>query len=315
MREPTVLIVDSEAPFYARELARQVPGPRYLAAPDAAAAMPLAAQARVIVGLAPGLSADLLSAAPQLEWVQALTTGVDTLLAEPAMTGIALTNCGGIHGPQMSELAILLMLALNRDFPRLLDSQRAARWDRRKQTLLTGKTVCILGIGAIAQTLAPLCNAFGMRVTGVSDGRAQVPGFARIHRRAALTQAVSDADFLVVLTAYSPDTHHIVDATVLASMKPSAFLVNLSRGGCVDEPALIEALRSQTIAGAGLDVFSTEPLPADSPFWTLPNVIVTPHIGGFSDTYQHQALPVVARNLADWRAGGVAGLKNRLDRG
>lgn len=314
MTQPTVLIADSESAFYARELAAAVPGPRYVSAYDAAAAMPLAADASVIIGLGPFLPSALFQAAPKLEWVHTLTTGFDNLLADPALKGISITNTGGIHGPQMSELAILMMMSCARKFPAILASQKAGVWDRRKQTLLLGKTVCIVGIGAIAQTLAGLCNAFGMRVTGVSDGRAQVDGFAQIHKRAALTQAVSEADFLVVLTPYSPATHHIIDAAVLAAMKPTAYLINLSRGGCADEAALLDALIAQTIAGAALDVFATEPLPPSSPFWSQPNVIVTPHIGGFSDIYHQQALPIAVRHMTEWVAGGTAALTNRLDR-
>lgn len=314
MSEPTVLIVDSESAYYACELARAVPGPRYITAPNAAEAMPLAPDATVIVGLGPFLPSALFTAAPKLEWVHTLTTGVDNLLADTALTGLAITNSGGFHGPQMSELAILMMLSCARKFPRMLEHQNSATWERWKQPLLLDKTVCIVGVGAIAQTLAGLCNAFGMRVTGVSDGRTQVDGFAKIHKRAALTTAASQADFLVVLTPYSPATHHIINAEILAAMKPSAFLINISRGGCVDETALLETLRAKRIAGAALDVFATEPLPPSSPFWSQPNVIVTPHIGGFADIYAQQALPIVARHMTEWLHGGTAALTNRQDR-
>jgi len=314
MPEPTILIADSESAYYARELAASLPGPRYLTAPNAAEAMPLAAEASVIVGLGPFLPSALFQAAPKLEWVHTLTTGVDNLLADTALKGLAITNSGGFHGPQMSELAILMMMSCARKFPRMLDNQKTATWDRWKQSLLLDKTVCIVGVGAIAQTLAGLCNAFGMRVTGVSDGRAQVPGFAAIHKRAALTTAASEADFLVVLTPYNAQTHHIIDAPVLHAMKPSAFLINISRGGCVDEAALHDALTDGTISGAALDVFATEPLPATSAFWSLPNVIVTPHIGGFADIYAQQALPIVIKHMTEWLNGGTSALTNRQDR-
>lgn len=314
MPDPMVLILDSEAAFYARELATQVPGPRYVGVTDLDAALPLAAEAKVLIGLAPFLKDPLLRAAPQLEWVQALTTGVDNLLDNPALRGVALTNCGGIHGPQMSELAMLAMLALNRRFPAMLDAQRAGRWDRQKQPLLQNKTLCVVGLGAIAQVLAGVAAPFGLRLTGVSDGRAEVPGFDRVFRRAELHAALAEADFTVVLVPYSPATHHLIDAGAIAAMKPSGYLINLARGGCVDEAALLAALTEGRIAGAALDVFATEPLPKGSPFWTAPNCIVTPHVGGFSDTYHEQALPVVARQMAAWLRGGTAALTDRLDR-
>lgn len=315
MADPLVLIYNSEAEYYARKLAAQVPGARYQPAITLEDALPFAAEARVIVGLAPYIPDALFAAAPQLEWVQALTTGIDNLLAHPGLKGVALTNCGGIHGPQMSELAILSMLALARRFPAMVENQKAARWEPWRQSLLQHKTLCIVGLGAIAQTLAGIAAAFGMRVTGVSDGRAEVPGFARVFSRADLPQAMAEADFTVVLVPYSPATHHLVNAQAIAAMKPTGFLVNIARGGCVDEAAVLAALQGGRIAGAALDVFSTEPLPEDSPFWSAPNCIVTPHVGGFSDTYHEQALPVIAANMADWVRGGTAALQHRLDKG
>lgn len=309
-----ILIVDSEAGYYARELGQRFPGATFLTAANSDEALPLAQNATVIIGLAPYLSKELLAAAPKLEWVQALTTGVDNLRGTPAMQGIALTNCGGIHGPQMSELAILSMMALARDFPTILDNQKTARWDRRKQSLLMGKTLCIVGLGAIAETLARVASPFGMRITGVSDGRSSVPGFDRIFKRADLLPAMADSDFTVVLVPYSPQTHHIIGDAAIRAMKPTAYLVNIARGGCVDEAALLDALREGRIAGAALDVFSTEPLPADSQFWNAPNCIVTPHIGGFSDTYHEQALPVVAVHVAEYLEGGVDALSHLLDK-
>lgn len=311
---PKVLIFDSEAPFYARELAVRCPGAVYLATNDPDEALAMAPDARVIVGLAPFIPRPAMAAARGLEWIQALTTGVDNLLADPDLRGVALTNCGGIHGPQMTELAILSMMALARDYPAMLEAQKARVWDRRKQSLLMGKTLCIVGLGAIAETLARVAGAFGMVVTGVSDGRAAVPGFARIHKRAALPRAMAEADFTVVLVPYSAATHHIVGPEAIAAVKPSGYLVNLSRGGTVDEAALLAALEDRRIGGAALDVFATEPLPADSPFWHAPRCIVTPHVGGFSDTYHEQALPVVAAHMAEYLAGGVAALTQRLDR-
>ena len=309
-----IVIFDSEAAYYARHLSEQFPSLSITATGDLEEAIAAAADARVLIGLAPYLQDRLLAAAPRLEWVQALTTGVDNLLGNPKMKGAALTSCGGIHGPQMSELAILMMLAGIRRFPAMLDNQRQGRWERWKQPLLSGRTVCIVGLGAIAETLAGICRAFGMTVTGVSSGRSEVPGFARIYRREELPQAAHEADFLVILVPHSPQTHHIINAQVLGAMRPDAWLINIARGGCVDEEALLEVLRSGKIAGAGLDVFAAEPLPPESPFWSMPNVIVTPHIGGFSATYHEQALPVVARNMADWLRGGVSALTGRLDK-
>lgn len=316
MKNPkTVLVLDAEADWYAEELGRTCPDHRFIAARDPDAALRHAEEAEILIGLAPALPRDLIGAMPRLEWVQALTTGVDNLLAMPQLApGVTLSNCGGFHGPQMSELSLLMMLALNRDFPRMLANQADHRWERRPQPLLQDKTVAILGVGAIAEDLAVRCNAFGMTVTGVSDGRAAVPGFARIYKRRDLNEAAAQCDFLVVLVPLDASTRHIVDAGVLAAMKPDAFLINVSRGGCVDEDALLDALRDGRIAGAALDVFAQEPLDRDSPLWSAPRTLITPHIGGMADVYKHQALPIVAANLAAYAAGGAAALSGRIAR-
>jgi phosphoglycerate dehydrogenase-like enzyme len=139
-------------------------------------------------------------------------------------------------------------------------------------------------------------------------------GFDRMVPREELERTVPGLDFLVLLTPYTPETHGIVNARVLAAMKPSAFLVNLARGGIVDEEALGRALRERKITGAALDVFGTEPLPAEHPFWSMENVIVTPHLGGFHDQYAAQALPTVEENLRRFLAGDVKNMINVVKR-
>lgn len=316
MTHKHVLVFDQKAAWYAGALAELCPGYTFTAVTEAEEAMEQGGDAQVLVALAPPVTAGLIAAMPRLEWVQALTTGVDNLLSMPELgPQVVVTNCRGIHGPQMSELAILLMLALGRKFPQMVRNQAGATWQRWEQPLLFGRTVCIVGLGVIAEDLAKRCGSFGMRVTGVSDGRAEVDGFAAVYRRADTARAVADADYVVVVAPYSAETHHLIGPSVFAAMRPRAFLINLSRGGCVDEEALLTALNSGAIAGAGLDVFQTEPLPPDSPFWRLPNVIVTPHIGGMSDTYHEQALPIVAANLNAYARAGAAALASRVERG
>lgn len=311
----TVLVKDVDADWYVAELENRCPQYRYIAAQDDATAIPLARDADIIIGLAPALSAPLIKSAPSLEWVQALTTGVDNLVAMKALpTSVALTNCGGFHGPQMSELAFLMMLSLNRNFPKMIANQNLHKWERWPQRLLLEKTVAIVGVGAIAEQLAVRCNAFGMIVTGVSDGRDKVAGFAKMFKRADLTTAAAACDFLVVFLPYDAASHHIIDASVLAAMRPSAMLINMSRGGCVDEGALRVALESNVIAGAGLDVFATEPLHPSDPIWSAPNVLITPHIGGMSDIYKQQALPYVADNLNAYADSGTANLRGLVAR-
>lgn len=311
----TVLIRDSEAHWYAERLDELCSGYRFLAATDNETALHHAGDAEIIVGLAPVLDQELIAAAPRLAWIQALTTGVDNLLAMPALgPDVILSNCSGFHGPQMSELAFLLMLSLNRNSPAMIRNQQQHKWERWPQRLLLEKTVAIVGVGAIAEDLAKRCNAFGMTVIGVSNGRDEVPGFAKILKRRALKAAAAECDFLVVLTPYDATTHHIIDASILAAMQPHAYLINISRGGCVDEAALFQSLKNGKIAGAGLDVFAQEPLHPGDPLWSAPNVLITPHIGGMSDIYKQQALPLVADNLNRFSTGGAAALSGLIRR-
>jgi len=153
-----------------------------------------------------------------------------------------------------------------------------------------------------------------MRVTAVSDGRTEAPNVDQIYRRSDLAPAAGNADFLVVLVPLSPETRHIVDASILSKMKPTSYLINIARGGCVDEVALLEALQRSEIAGAGVDVFETEPLPPDHPLWRAPNLIATPHVGGFSDIYHEQCFPTVLGNLRAYAAGGPEALTNAVRR-
>jgi phosphoglycerate dehydrogenase-like enzyme len=219
-----------------------------------------------------------------------------------------------IHGPPMAEAALSAMLALSRGLPRLVLNQQNRRWERWPARLLEGKTVGILGVGAIAEVLAPRCRMMGMRVVGITSSPRDIAGFDRMVPRDDLTEAVRELDYFVLLTPYSKETHHIVDARALAAMKNDAYLINLARGGVVDEDALLQVLRFGGIAGAALDVFSQEPLPEDHPFWTLPNVLITPHVSGFNDGYARQAIPVVLENIRRFLAGHTANMLNLVKR-
>ncbi|HEY6821090.1 MAG TPA: D-2-hydroxyacid dehydrogenase, partial [Burkholderiales bacterium] len=263
----------------------------------------------------PMLHDDVLKAAPRLKWIQALGTGVDGIVDQPSLRkDVIVTKMHGFHGVPVSEAALLAMLALARNLPRAVRSQAARKWDRFPARTLDGKTVGILGVGAIAETLAPMCKAFGMRVVGVSSAPRVLPGFDEIFHRSDLVRAAADLDYLVLLTPLTQETRGIVNAEVLRAMKPSAFLVNLARGGVVDEPALLSSLQASQIAGAALDVFAKEPLPQDSPFWALPNVLITPHAGGFFDDYPKHALPTIEENLRRFLAGDTKHMVNQVKR-
>jgi len=276
---------------------------------------PYIGTADVLVTFGPMMADHVLAKAKNLKWIQALGTGIDGITDQPSLRGeVLVTHMHGFHGAPVSEAALMSMLALARDLPRSLRSQRERKWVRFPATLIRGKTVGIFGIGAIAEELAPRCKAMGMMVVGITSTKRPVAGIDRMFGRDELVTAVRGLDFLVLLTPYTPETRHIVNATVFAAMKPGSYLVNLARGGVVDEPALIEALRHGKLAGAALDVFAKEPLPEDHPFWTMDNVIITTHQGGFFDGYPDHALPVVEDNLRKFLAGDLKSMINIVKR-
>jgi phosphoglycerate dehydrogenase-like enzyme len=256
------------------------------------------------------LKADFTGAS-KLKWVQALGTGLDGITDQPSLRpDVIVTNVHGIHGRPVSEAALAGMLALARDIPRAVRAQGGRAWVRWPAKLIAGKTAGILGVGAIAEQLAPKCKALGMTVVGISSGARPVEGFDRMHGRDDLLRVVPGLDFLVLLTPYSAETHHLIGASVFAAMKPTSYLINLARGGIVDEDALVAALRARRLAGAALDVFQQEPLPPDHPLWSFDNVIITTHQGGFCDVYVDLAMPTIEHNLRCYLAGDFAKMTN-----
>lgn len=272
--------------------------------------------ADILLTFGPMMADHVVQEAINLKWIQALGSGVDGIVDLPSLRdNVMVTNLHGIQGPPVSEAAMMAMLALSRGLPRVFRSQDQHKWDRFPARLLKDKTVGIFGIGVIAAELAPKCKAFGMTVVGISSAKRAVPGFDRMHSRDELEQAVRELDYLVMLTPYSAATHGIIGEKVLAAMKASSYLINLARGGVVDEPALIKALQEGRIAGAALDVFTQEPLPGDHPFWSMDRVLITPHLGGFCDVYVDQALPVVEENIRRFLAGERGKMVNVVRKG
>lgn len=276
---------------------------------------PYIRSADILVTFAPMLTDEVLRQAQNLKWIQAMGTGVDNLIDLPSLgRNVIVTNVRGIHGAAVSEAAIMAMLALSRNFPDVIRNQDRRVWERWPARLLEGKSVGILGIGVIAEALAPRCKALGMSVVGISSSKRDVADFDRVYGRDELVSAVRQLDYLVVLTPYSPATRHLVDAAILSAMKPSSYVINLARGGVIHEQALVTALENDQIAGAALDVFSHEPLPRDHPLWSMKNVIVMPHLAGFFDGYADRALPVVEENIRRFLAGDTANMVNVVTR-
>ena len=303
-----------DAGYFAPKLRERFPALDIVTVPDLPDADSLLAGAEVIMAAGHGFNDERLGRAGRLKWIHAMTTGFDAIVGSQLnlRPEVVVTTTRGIHGPQTAEMAFLYMLNLARDYARMRDNQKRHVWKRWTQVRLYGKTVTIMGLGQIAEGLAPRCKAFGMTVLGVTNTPREVPGYDRQYSYAQLEQAAALADFLVVLTPYSPEADGIINAKLLAAMKPSAFLINLARGGLCDEDALLEALRSKRIAGAGLDVFRTEPLPADSPFWDLDNVLITAHCSGSSDDNLAMTWPIIETNMRCFLDGRWSEMINRI---
>lgn len=306
-----VLFAHRDFDYFVPMLQKRFPALNILTAMDLPEAEELLAGAEIIIANGHPFNDERLARAANLKWIQAMTTGTDAIVgARTLRPGVIVTSTRGIHGPQMAEMAFLYMLNLARDYPRMLANQQQHVWKRWTQTRLHGKTVAILGLGLTAEALAPRCKAFGMTVLGITRTPRSLAGYDRIFDYNGLQQAAALADFLVVLAPYSNDTDSIIDAGVLAAMKPTAFLLNLARGGLCDEDALLDALRSKRIAGAGLDVFHTEPLPPESPFWDLDNVLITAHCSGSSDDNLALTWPIIETNMSCYLEGRGAQMLN-----
>jgi phosphoglycerate dehydrogenase-like enzyme len=272
---------------------------------------PYIADVDILLCFSPPMADHVVRDASKLKWIQALGTGVDNIVDLPSLgKEVLVTNVRGIHGAPVSEATIAFMLSLARDMPRSVRAQEQSKWERWPSALLAGKTVGILGVGLIAEYLAPICKTFGMTVVGISGSPRETRHFDRMAHRNDLTKVVGDLDFLVVLTPLSAETRNIVGEKVFAAMKPTAYLVNVARGGVVDEPALIAALEAGKIAGAGLDVFSQEPLPSDNPLWKTKNLTIFSHLGGYSQGYEDRAMPTIAGNMGKFLAGDLKSMIN-----
>ncbi|HVY56730.1 MAG TPA: D-2-hydroxyacid dehydrogenase [Xanthobacteraceae bacterium] len=266
----------------------------------------------VLVAFGIAIDDDMIRRATRLKWIQSLATGVDHFLRCPSLRPeVYLTSARGIHGPAMRETVAYLMLSLSHDTRRLVEQQRQHRWDRsRPWSLLCGKTAVIVGVGLSGTAIARLLKAFGMRVVGVSRTPREVEGFDRIVTPDRLPEVASEADYLINILPGDKHNLDLIGAKLFAAMKPTAFFVNVGRGETVDEQALIAALKEGRIAGAGLDVFRTEPLPAASPLWNMPNVFLTSHIGGLFSEYEEYVMPILGDNMRLFLDGHPEKMRN-----
>jgi len=302
-------------------LRARFPQVQFTGADDAATLAREAEDADVFYGWR--FPAALIPTARRLRWIQSASAGIEGHpVEELAARGITLTNAAGVASATIAEHVLAVMLALCRNLHVAFRLQREARWDRPAVMMgtgtflreLRGSAVAVLGLGPIGLEVAERAAAFGAIVRGCrrrpAGGNPPRP-FDAIVGPEGLAELLAWADFVVVALPHTVATERILGRRELALLKPSAYLVNVARGSIVDEAALVEALASGAIAGAALDVFEQEPLPAESPFWTLPNVIVTPHVAGARPRYLEVALELFTANLERYLAD--APLLNRVD--
>lgn len=265
---------------------------------------------------------DLLAAATRLRWVSFWSAGLDNKLTPELLArDLHITNASGIHGPNIAEHVLAFMLMFTRQMPWHLRAQIEGEWRRSPRfhgataSELTGQTLGVVGLGRIGEALTVRAKAFGMRVVATKrDPRARYTADITpdaLYPPEALPRLLAESDHVCIALPSTPQTYHLFDAAMLAHLKSTAYLYNIARGKIVDEAALIAVLQAGRLAGAGLDVFETEPLPADSPLWKMENVILTPHVAGLTPHYFARAAALFAANLKRYLDG--LPLQNRYD--
>jgi phosphoglycerate dehydrogenase-like enzyme len=278
------------------------------------------AVAQVLFGI-PGDSPQGLSEAvranPSLRWVQATSAGAGEQVGAAELTDeelgrVIVTSAAGVHAGPLAEFALFGMLAFAKDLPRLLADQRARRWDHYPMAELSGRTLLIVGLGQIGAEVARLAAALRMRVIGLNrtgaGEHAHLHALGRIDR---LEDWLPEADAIVISLPLTDQTRGLLDAAAITRIKPGATLVNVGRGGVLDESALIDALREERLAGAALDVVATEPLDAHSPLWELPNVLLSPHTAALSVRENERIVSLFVENIRRYLRG--EDLLNRVD--
>lgn len=270
---------------------------------------------------------------PNLRWLQFHFAGVDDILELPLVRkpGLVVTHLSGVAAPQMAEYIVMMMLGLAHRLPEIYANQAKMewprdRWDRYMPKKIRGSTVGIVGYGSIGREVARLLQSFNVTILATKldvrhpqdegyciEGLGDPVGdlFHRLYPVQALASMLKECDFIVVCLPLTGKTRNLIDEKILRSLKPTAFIIDVGRGGIIDQNALLNALQEYKLAGAALDVFSEEPLPPGNPLWKLPNVIVTPHVSGISPSYRQDAVDLFETNLRRFINGET--LLNRLD--
>jgi phosphoglycerate dehydrogenase-like enzyme len=267
-------------------------------------------EAEVVAG---NIAASALARAARLRWVQSWAAGPDTLLyPEMIASPVICTSCKGNGAIPLAEHAMMLMLMLNRDMPRWQRARAEHRWEHRPHGELNGLTCGVIGLGYSGQDLALKCKAFHMRTLGIRRTPQPTPHVDEVLPAERLHDLLAASDFVVVTAPRTSETVGMLGEAEFQAMKPTAHYICFSRGGIADDAALLRALTEGWIAGAGLDAHGQEPLPTDSPFWDLPNVLVTPHNGATTPATRQRGIDIFVENLRRYQAG--QSLHNVIDK-
>ncbi|HYQ08160.1 MAG TPA: D-2-hydroxyacid dehydrogenase [Xanthobacteraceae bacterium] len=310
-----ILVVDIHAELYRDRLQAEFPDLQFILFHNAAEVACDLSDIDVMITFGIEIRDHMLRDAPQLKWIQSLATGVDHFLRCPSLRpDVLITSGRGVHGVPMREHVLYLMLAIGHDAKRQVEDQQQHVWQRRLWTTLHGKTAVIAGSGIVGSAIGEMLQALGMYVIGVSRTVRKARGFDEILASDRLREAAARSDYLINILPATPENTALFDAGLFAAMKSSAYYISAGRGQTVDEAALIAALRERRIAGAAFDVFQTEPLPPESPFWTMPNVFITPHVGGYIVEYEDFIMPLIIGNMRLFLAGRQKEMANIVAR-
>jgi phosphoglycerate dehydrogenase-like enzyme len=248
--------------------------------------------------------AGVLPRMPKLRWAQALMAGVEGWLALPDLPdGLLLTSARGTHGDSMPENILGALFHLTKPYAEAAEAQKESRWARRVPVSLNGRTLGILGLGAIGQELARLATTLRMEVLGTRRNPAPVEGVSEVMPPERTDEVLARSDFVVLLLPSTAETENFIDADRLSKMKPTAWLLNFGRGSAIVDADLIAAVEGRKIAGALLDVFRQEPLPASHPFWTTKGIQVVPHVGGMHAERDKAVAKLFVENLGRFLDG------------
>lgn len=274
----------------------------------------LLTQADVLFDFDPSHRQDLPELAPRVRWVQSTSAGIGQFIKRmnyhQRMPNTIFTTASGVHAKPLAEFCMMAMLMFNKGLLRMMRDQERKHWERYAGTDLEGRTLAIIGMGKIGNQVATLANAFGMKVIGTAASRIVSP-VAAIHPWSELNAMLKQAEYLVICVPHTSQTEKLITAHEFALLPEGAMFINIGRGQVVDEPALIESLRSGHLRAAALDVFAEEPLPQSSPLWEMPNVLISPHSASTSDNENKRLTDLFCDNLHRYLAGEP--LRNALD--